>query len=402
MILQHYGTCPAAHANVHRTHIVPSWLARRAASRSVASQGSLVVNVPDPSWAITVAAIGANVQTSLWYDTAGQNYSDDLGILYDVCTFRFGNLPENTLRLAQDDDGRCGSTLSNECQAELRKRASNSAQLWTTYSSPPPYRNLTAGVLPTLCTYVQADLTNDDGTWPTQCSVELGNGQPGQGQNASISTMALTGFNESILDNGCSLTADSQRFSNVQTRLVPFTLDNYNLALTSTYPVLSVYFSVANAERTSSRSVANSTLSCLRARDVSEGSVTAPALPSGTPLEELRAKASLSGGTIAGIVIGVVAGVVLLAGAVFWFFMRRRKQKRARTATMNMSEPTDEKDLPAQADGNAVQELHSYDKKPEIDSGELPELGDAQGKPGELYGEQKLPPGELYGSEVQR
>ncbi|USW55199.1 hypothetical protein Slin15195_G085180 [Septoria linicola] len=294
---------------------------------SVASQGSRVVNVPDPSWAITVAAIGANVQTSLWYDTAGQNYSDDLGILYDVCTVRFGNLPENTLRLAQDDDGRCGSTLSNE---------------------------------------------------------------------------SLTGFNESILDNGCSLTADSQRFSNVQTRLVPFTLDNYNLALTSTYPVLSVYFSVAHAERTSSRSVANSTLSCLRARDVSEGSVTAPALPSGTPLEELRAKASLSGGTIAGIVIGVVAGVVLLAGAVFCFFMRRRKQKRARTATMNMSEPTDEKDLPAQADGNAVQELHSYDKKPEIDSGELPELEDAQGKPGELYAEQKLPPGELYGSEVQR
>lgn len=43
---------------------------------------------------------------------------------------------------------------------------------------------------------------------------------------------------------------------------------------------------------------------------------------------------SLSGGAIAGIVIGCIAGVALVAGAVaFWFLRRRRQQRQAQQAT---------------------------------------------------------------------
>ena len=122
-----------------------------ASATNTTTAGEAVQYVPDPSWALTVdVANDSTVQSTLWYDTAGQNYSDDVGIGYDACAFVIYSLPQNTIRLGQNDPGDCSGMLSDPCRKTILSRASESAQKWTSYASPPPYSNLSAGVLPTL------------------------------------------------------------------------------------------------------------------------------------------------------------------------------------------------------------------------------------------------------------
>ena len=61
---------------------------------------------PDHSWAITVTGgNGQELERRFWYDTAGVNYADDVGIDTDVCAFPNFYLPLNANRLGQDDPG---------------------------------------------------------------------------------------------------------------------------------------------------------------------------------------------------------------------------------------------------------------------------------------------------------
>jgi hypothetical protein len=130
------------------------------------------MSIPDPSWAITVTGgNGKEVNRELWYDTAGQNYADDLAINYDVCTFILSNLPTNTLRLGQNDLGNCSTMFTQRCIDKLTYMASVSAYKWISYSSPPPYENLTYGVLPSICGYIHDDLHD---TLANACGLELG------------------------------------------------------------------------------------------------------------------------------------------------------------------------------------------------------------------------------------
>lgn len=134
--------------------------------------GQITRYIPDPSWAVTVnGGNGKDVQRRLWYSPAGQDYADDLSIEYDVCAFIFSSLPTNTLRLGQNDSGNCSSMLTQPCIDKLTSVASASAHQWVTYSSPPPYENLTAGVLPSICGYIYRDLFD---AAQEQCGNELG------------------------------------------------------------------------------------------------------------------------------------------------------------------------------------------------------------------------------------
>jgi hypothetical protein len=56
---------------------------------------SLDLHVRDPSWAVTVNsdASGGSISRDLWYSTAGQNYSNDLQLNYDVCAYTISLLP---------------------------------------------------------------------------------------------------------------------------------------------------------------------------------------------------------------------------------------------------------------------------------------------------------------------
>lgn len=67
-------------------------------------------------------------------------------------------MPLNAHRLGQDDPGDCSTVFSQRCIDSVTTMASESALKWSTYSSPPPYENLTAGVLPSICEYISKDL----------------------------------------------------------------------------------------------------------------------------------------------------------------------------------------------------------------------------------------------------
>ena len=114
---------------------------------------------PDHSWAVTVTGgNGKELDRTFWYDTAGVNYADNMGIATDVCAFPNFDMPLNAHRLGQDDPGNCSTVLSQRCINAVTSVAAESALKWTTYSSPPPYENLTAEALPSICTYIARDL----------------------------------------------------------------------------------------------------------------------------------------------------------------------------------------------------------------------------------------------------
>ena len=69
-------------------------------------------------------------------------------------------------------------------------------------------------------------------------------------------------------------------------------------------------------------------LNCLRADRFQKGSSVSPALPAATPVHLSH---PLSGAAKAGIAVGVVLAVVLIAVAV-WFFLVRQKRRRRMAA----------------------------------------------------------------------
>lgn len=124
-----------------------------------------------PSWAVTVSGgNGKEVNRNLWYDTAGENYADDMALRYDVCTIVFADLHTNAYHLGQKDSGNCSSMITDRCMESVSHMASISADKWITYSTPPPYENLTAGVLPTICRNIRDDLQE---TLEANCSGQL-------------------------------------------------------------------------------------------------------------------------------------------------------------------------------------------------------------------------------------
>ena len=346
------------------------------------AEGTVIRNIPDPSWAITVDVQNGTTQTSIWYDTAGQDYSDDLSINYDVCAYAIGGLPINTLELGQDDNGDCSTMFSQECITTLRNRAASSAHQWVSYSSPPPYQNLTVGVLPYICSYILRDLADPGSNYPypEACRKPFGEDELGN-PTVGINIMTLTGYNDSLLDNGpCTLHRGNKSFKSTSTSLAQSSIESYDNATRNIHPILSVYMPVANVDRKGPfTSWANSSLQCVRTRDFNATSRVPPALAAGKPYNYSK---GLSGGAIGGIVVGVVVGVAIIAGLSLWFcWLKPRRRKRAQAA---QSEKLDggamEKKLPdvPEAEGGGVSELSPVDRKPEMDSSPVHELGAKQ------------------------
>jgi hypothetical protein len=126
---------------------------------------------PDHSWAITVTGgNGQELERRFWYDTAGVNYADDVGTDTDVCAFPNFYMPLNAHRLGRDDPGDCSTVLTQRCIDKVTDMASESALKWTSYSTPPPYENLTAGVLPSICERIADDLKD---TIKKECGAQM-------------------------------------------------------------------------------------------------------------------------------------------------------------------------------------------------------------------------------------
>lgn len=249
-----------------------------------------------------------------------------------------------------------------------------SAQKWTSYASPQPYSNLSAGVLPTLCSYILGDLGDDGKTYPRTCANEFGYGYDTHdidAYNRQVYTgiVALTGYNDTILDTtACTLHGEGRNFRS----LTPsFSNESgaYDAYTREVTPVMAVWFSVANVERMSSTSWADSTMTCVRAKDFSEGSRVSPALPMGTPYDYRK---GLSSGAIAGIVVGVVGLVAVIAGIGFWLWRRRAKM---RSQARDNAKVVKAKEIGlSEFGGDDFHELKSEDRKLEKDSSPINEM----------------------------
>lgn len=208
---------------------------------------------------------------------------------------------------------------------------------------------------------------------------------------------ALTGYNSSLLyKNNCTLSAPGNKTLHYAPFAYPILdpewatgsdagYDNMTNAIT---PILTVYMPVANVQRMSCCSTPRTVLECLRARDFNETSRVAPALAAGTPWPKPGA---LSAGAKGGVAAGVVLFVLAVGGLVYLLWILKRK-KRARAAAAAAAESDDVKTgddgkglLPPEADaGFGVHELAPRDRKPELDSMVVSELGGGGGKPSEL------------------
>jgi hypothetical protein len=340
--------------------------------------GEAIKFVPNPSWAVTVDEISGETQRTIWYNTAGQNYSDDLGLNYDVCAYVISGLPKNTIELGQNDPGDCSSMLSAACREDILTRLSESAYKWTSYYSPGPYSNLSADAVSSLCGgYILPDLGEDGKPYPRSCRKEFGlvydTNDPGYNTNPTAESMALTGYNSSILDDGnCRLDGAGKTFWLADGPWHSRAADSYDAYTRDVFPALTVFFPVANYERTSMPDYAVSRMQCLRIKNFSEGSRVSPKLPEGTPYSY---GSSLGGGAIAGITVGLVAFVLVAAGLAYWFWRRRRRQQIHKTATVD-----DGRYNAKELDSEELYELKSQDRKQEMDSSPIHELGaDAMG-----------------------
>ena len=171
---------------------------------------------------------------------------------------------------------------------------------------------------------------------------------------------ALTGHNTSVLDSNCSLVGPTdQDFRRVRTIETPFSDQAYDDAVHAVYPFLSVWFTVANDERTECCQPAKSSLTCLRAGSVADGSRVPSALPPGKPYSY---GPSISKGAIAGIVVGVVVGLAIAAGVAWWFLRKRKQPKSQHFAKVDSH---DAHQVP-QVDGVPIHELKSQTRTAEL------------------------------------
>ena len=337
--------------------------------------GSTIQNVPDPAWALTVDQSRGQLQQTLWFDSAGQNYSDDLSLGYDVCAFALGNLPRNTVELGQDDPGDCSGMLTTECREALLTGISNSAVQLTSYASPPPYSNLSAGVMSSLCGLILDTLAEDGKPYPRVCAQDFGysystSDTAAYNRQISTSVLAMTGYNDTLLNNyPCALSGQGRSFRPVVSTSEGAGTENYDTYARSVMPVISTWFTVANVERTSSTSFASVDMRCLRTREWGVGSRVSPALPAGTPYSSGK---GLSGGVIAGIVVGIVV-VVGLVGVGLWVWRRRAKKRVEEGKLGDASEGGHE------MGGGDVHELKEGDRKLELGGSAVHEkLGDTR------------------------
>lgn len=220
----------------------------------------------------------------------------------------------------------------------------------------------------------------------------------------------MTSHNDSWLYDGCSLRneEDDTTFhyatgNTVFTSGYPLDVQKilyYNLT-SITIPVLTVFLPIADVERETTIQTANAALSCPRVTQINEGSLQTPPLPEPTPV----GGSSLSGGAIAGIVIGVLAAIAIVLGALwFFYFRKRRASKKASKESENPPAYTAEAKMaeaPPQNEQMALTELSGQEAqvRPELPTqksgGRVELAGDAEqyksvgGPPAELPGDVK-------------
>lgn len=347
---------------------------------------------PDLSWVVTALGgvpVETNVQLAYWLDTGGQNYSDSLGLGYDVCAMTFEPLGvlNNTDARSQHDNGSCLTTFDESCVAALRQQSEDLAFQLTGFPTPLPDSNLTSDSLPNVCNTLGQSMTS---ALPKACKPFINETQYlvyGQALTTNYNTSGLF-FGDT---NGvCTIEGDNQTFSLINgydtSESEPGSHVEYDRISWVVLPTITVFMPVANARRTVSMDYARSVVNCLHIEHYNQGSRVPAAGPEPTSID--IGGRSLSKGAIAGIVVGCVIGVgLVVAAAVVWWWRRKKRQGRDEepppppVTTYPEEKPVYAGVLPAEfGDENALREIDSKD----VYKAELPDT--ATRDPVELAG----------------
>jgi hypothetical protein len=144
-----------------------------------------------------------------------------------------------------------------------------------------------------------------------------------------------------------------------------------------TYALLTVFMPVANSKREVSVFDATSVVTCLQVKDWNPRSRIPASRGEPTPVQMIGAgAATLSKGEMAGVVVAVVLGFVLLVAALVLWWLRHRKASRASQRLLSHS-PTHEKDSQVAV---ATEEIGNEGARHELDPAsqrltELPDVG---------------------------
>ena len=135
------------------------------------------------------------------------------------------------------------------------------------------------------------------------------------------------------------------------------------------YPIFTVLFPPAN-DSNRGGGVVQSTkafLTCARPVNITAGSRVAAALPAPTALRKVSKP--LSAGAIAGIVIAVVLGVLLIGGALAWVLITRRNKLKAERAAAAAKEEERQRTEKEELEKEKKAPLLASTERHEIESG---------------------------------
>ena len=310
------------------------------------------------SWAGTVFQTNSSqsnrVELSLWFSPGGQNYTDDFSLGYDACYLWPSQLTIESYIRGQSDNGSCLQTMNEECVNDMI----TATNLYSTRLTGSPV-NLTANSLPSVCSQLASDLTTN---FPASCKpffnstiatqpVAVFGGTPALGG-------PLTGNQSLVKESICTLNDTSNNnneYHLMWTQYGQFSLPTYYLANYFVTPVITAFMPIANNQRPITLGQAKAFMNCGRTNVLNAGSLPvapAPALSdipgynstltstnsttnstasdSSSSMQSSAAASSsngggISGGAIGGIVVGVVLGLAIIAAAIWFFVLRKRR-----------------------------------------------------------------------------
>ena len=328
-------------------------------------------------------------ELSLWFSPS-RNYTDDFDLGYDVCYFWIDGLTVSSIERGQSDSGRCLQTLDQACSSDLIYLTIQTATKLDLGPIDTPTGDTSA--LPNRCTQIASQLTSN---FPTSCEPFFDKSKATGRVTGGPPSIGgpLTGL-DSLLDSAICRLNDT--YSLLWTQFGEPNTATWYIANWWVTPLITAWIPIVASDRPITLAAPKAALTCLRASNVSEGSVAVPPLddssgtmistanetrngttdttPESTSAKSLTHTVSrLSAGAIAGIVVGIVLGLALLAVLTNSMMKRRRDRQQQTPATISAYFPEmgdtammSELGAPVGHKGSVVSEMDSPKERAEL------------------------------------
>ncbi|MCJ1398422.1 hypothetical protein MMC11_001620 [Xylographa trunciseda] len=304
------------------------------------------VDTVDPTFIWVYSVLGNSSDTalaSLWLGAPSDINLSSTTNDFNACGIEL-SLFQNTIERGQTDQGMCEQTLDSTCTASLTFAAQNAAIRLMGEQMGQPIMSVICQQIASIIVAATKNATCAPYFPSVPSSLSAGNNGLCTVPNHMKLIMAIE-----LTAGTCVLPVYPHLafsgFGNIDAGLlvspenVPYSA--YDNAYRDVKAIFTVFTPPANVTRISEHSTGEAFLNCLRITNTSSSSRVAPTLPGPT---NVVFPGTLTGGDIAGIVIGCVAGVAILAGVIYLLLRRRRRARQtAAAAALPSSEATKEK-----------------------------------------------------------